>query len=95
MTTIIIVILAVLLAVSLFVNVNQIRKQEQQEDYVNDLESANTRYYTFFQQLKTKVNESNSRIRQVDKIGSFEADDETGFIFKDLQDILEDLNKGF
>jgi len=95
MTTTIIIILSVLLVASIFVNINQIRKQEQQEDYIEDLENSNTEYYTFHQQLKTKVGEINSRMRSVDRLGSFEADDETGFIFTELKDILEDLNRGF
>ena len=90
-----IIILSVVLAVSIYVNINQIRNNERQEDYINDLENSNTVQYNFNQQFKTRIGETNSRIRQVDKIGSFESDDETGFIFKELQEILEDLNRGF
>jgi len=90
-----IIILSVVLAVSIYVNINQIRNNERQEDYINDLENSNTEQYNFIQQFKTRIGETNSRIRQVDKIGSFESDDETGFIFKELQEILEDLNRGF
>jgi|TARA_Y100000310_G_scaffold143049_1_gene142458 hypothetical protein len=93
MTTII--ILSIVLGISVFLNINQLRKQEEQEDYINDLENSNTEHYNFFQQFKTRVGEVNSRIRQVDRIGSFEADDETGFIFKEIQDIIDELNKGF
>jgi len=90
-----IVILSIILAVSLLVNINQLRKQESQSDYIEDLEKSNTEQYTFVQRLKGRVGEINSRIRGVDRIGSFEADDETGFIFTELKEILEDLNRGF
>ena len=90
-----VIILSVLLAVSVFVNVNQLRKQEKQSDYIEDLENSNTEYYTFFQKLKTQVGESNSRLKQIDRLGSFETDDETGFAFRELKDIYDDLNKGF
>ena len=90
-----IVVLSLVLIVSLFVNINQLRKQESSADYVEELENSNTEYYTFFSTLKTRIGESNSKLRQIDRLGSFEADDETGFIFKELQDILDDLNKGF
>tara|TARA_R110002051_G_scaffold286330_2_gene348868 strand:+ start:102 stop:386 length:285 start_codon:yes stop_codon:yes gene_type:complete len=90
-----IIILSVVLAGSIYVNINQMRNNEQQEDYIDDLENSNTEHYNFFQQFKTRVGEINSRIRQVDRIGSFEADDETGFIFKEIQDILDELNRGF
>ena len=82
-----------MLAISVFVNINQLRKQEKQSDYIEDLENSNTEYYTFFQKLKTQVGESNSRLKQVDRLGSFEADDETGFAFRELKDIYDDLNK--
>ena len=90
-----IVILSVLLTVSIAVNINQLRKQESQSDYIEELENSNTEYYTFFQRLKTQIGESNSKLKQIDRLGSFEADDETGFAFKELKDIYDDLNRGF
>ena len=93
MTTII--ILSVALAISVFVNFNQLRKQEAQADYIEDLEASNTNFYSFFNTMKTKMGESYSRLKQVDRIGSFEADDETGFVFQELQDIIEQLNRDF
>ena len=90
-----IIILSVVLAISLFVNINQLRKQEAQSEYIDELENSNTEYYTFFQKLKTQIGESNSKLKQIDRLGSFEADDETGFAFKELKDIYDDLNKGF
>ena len=77
------------------VNINQLRKQESQSDYIEDLENSNTEYYNFFQKLKTQIGESNSKLKQIDRIGSFESDDETGFAFKELKDIYDDLNRGF
>ena len=92
---IIIISLSVVLSISLFVNINQLRKQESQSDYINELETSNTEYYTFFQRLKTQIGESNSKLKQIDRLGSFESDDETGVAFQELKDIYEDLNKGF
>ena len=90
-----IIILSVLLLTSIFVNINQLRKQESQSEYIEELENSNTEYYTFFQKLKSQIGEGNSRLKQVDRLGSFEADDETGFAFKELKDIYDDLNRGF
>ena len=90
-----IIILSVLLTASVAVNINQLRKQESQSDYIDELENSNTEYYTFFQKLKTQIGESNSKLKQIDRLGSFEADDETGFAFKELRDIYDDLNRGF
>ena len=47
-----IIILSVGLLISIYVNINQMRKQESQEDYITDLETSNTEYYNFFQSLK-------------------------------------------
>ncbi len=90
-----IVILSVAVLISIFVNINQLRKQENLSDYIEELEKSNTEYYTFFSTLKTRIGESNSKLRQIDRVGSFQADDETGFIFKELQNIMDELNKGF
>ena len=90
-----IVILSIVLAISLFVNLNQLRKQEAVSEYIDELESSNTEYFTFFSSLKTRVGESNSKLKQLDRLGSFEADDETGFIFEEMKDIFDSLNKGF
>ena len=80
-----IIILSILLTVSVFVNINQLRKQESQSDYIEELENSNTEYYTFFQRLKTQIGESNSKLKQIDRLGSFGSDDETGFAFKELR----------
>ena len=89
-----IIILAVILTLSIYVNINQLRKQEEQTDYIDDLESSNTNYYTFFQQLKTKVNSANSEIRNADRLGAFEASDEVGTSFQLIKDVMDDLNRG-
>jgi len=90
-----IIILSVLLFISILINFNQMRKQEALESYIEELENSNTEYYQFFTALKSRMNESNSKLKQIDRLGSFESDDETGFIFAELRDIIENLNKGF
>tara|TARA_A100001515_G_scaffold131565_1_gene119439 strand:+ start:581 stop:862 length:282 start_codon:yes stop_codon:yes gene_type:complete len=90
-----IVILSAILFVSLLINFNQMRKQEALESYIEELENSNTDYYQFFTTLKSRMNESNSKLKQIDRLGSFEADDETGFIFTELRDMIDELNKGF
>ena len=89
-----IAVLSVILLVSLLVNVNQLRKQEAQADYIEDLETSNTDYYNFIQSLKTKVTEANSEIRNADRLGAFESSDEVGTSFKIIREVMEDLNRG-
>ena len=88
-----IIILAVFLLASIFVNINQLRKQESQSEYIEELENSNTEYYTFFQKLKSQISESNSKLKQIDRLGSFESDDEIGFFFKEVKEIQEVLNE--
>jgi peptidoglycan hydrolase CwlO-like protein len=90
-----IIILSILLLTSVFVNINQLRKQEAQSDYIEDLENSNTEYYNFFEQLKTKVGQANSQIRNADRMGAFESSDEVGTSFKIIKEVIDDLNKGF
>ena len=88
-----IIILSVILGISLFVNVNQLKKQEAQSEYIEDLENSNTNYYTHFDQLKTKLTQANSEIRNIDRLGAFESSDEVGSAFRVIKEVLEDLNK--
>tara|TARA_R100001594_G_C4037089_1_gene262446 strand:+ start:767 stop:1054 length:288 start_codon:yes stop_codon:yes gene_type:complete len=89
-----IIILSIVLAVSVFVNINQLRKQEEQSDYITDLENSNTEYYTFVEQLKTKINQANSEIRNADRLGAFQSSDEVGTSFNIIKEVMDDLNRG-
>ena len=95
MLEIVLSITLVLLIISGYVNYNLNKKLEEAEDYIEDLEKSNIDYYTWFNNFKTKIGNSQSKIKQVDRLGSFEADDETGFVFKTLKDVINDLNKEF
>ena len=90
-----IVTISVLLVVSIIVNVIQLRRQERLEEYIQELEDSNVNFYDFFKTLKTRMSEANSRIRGIDRLGPFQADDEIGFIFKEIQDLVEELNRSF
>ena len=89
-----IIILSVLLLISAFVNINQLRKQEDQSDYIADLEKSNIAYYDFLEKLKTKINSANSEIRNADRMGAFESSDEVGTSFKIIKEVMDDLNRG-
>ncbi len=89
-----IIILSVLLLASAFVNINQLKKQEDQSDYIADLEKSNIEYYEFFEKLKTKINSANSEIRNADRLGAFESSDEVGTSFKLIREVMDDLNRG-
>ena len=89
------IVISAAFVISFLINLNQMRKQEQLEDYINDLEESNLKYYELFGSLRSRLGDSYSRMKAIDRLGSFEADDETGFIFTELRDIIDELNKGF
>tara|TARA_R110001592_G_scaffold45253_5_gene144815 strand:+ start:32 stop:319 length:288 start_codon:yes stop_codon:yes gene_type:complete len=89
-----IIVLSVILTISLFVNINQLRKQEELTNYIEELEKSNLDYYNFFDRLKTKINQANSEIRNADRMGAFEASDEVGTSFKIIKEVMDDLNRG-
>ena len=89
---VIIIIVSIAFVISFLINLNQMRKQEQLEDYINDLEESNLKYYELFGSLRSRLGDSYSRMKAIDRLGSFEADDETGYIFKELKDIIKQLH---
>ena len=64
--------------VSLYVNWNLMRKTELLETWVED----------FTQTIET----INRELKEIDAKGSFESDDETGAIFKQIQDTIKQLD---
>lgn len=86
--------LSVLLTISCLVNINQLRKQEGSADYIEELENSNILHYNFVEQLKTKINQANSEIRNADRLGAFESSDEVGASFNIIKEVIDDLNRG-
>jgi uncharacterized membrane protein len=65
---------------------NLMIKYETLEDEV--LESD-----TFIETIITPIQKAYLRMKAIDRIGSFESDDETGFIFEEIKSTMELLNK--
>ena len=95
MTITLVSLLVVVLSVATYIVRNLLKKMETLEDNIDELVKNITDYDAFYEDLKRRVNESNSRLKQIDRLGSFEADDETGVIFKELKDIVNELNERF
>jgi len=81
-----IIILSITTIVFLYTTINLLRKNEAHEDVVVEQEEL-------ISEIAKKVDESMARMKDIDKLGSFEADDETGYIFKNLYEVIEDLEK--
>ena len=72
------IILGVLLIVESYIVWNLMRKTEMLETWIED-----------FNDMIISVNDE---LKVIDSMGSFEADDETGTIFKQIQETVNQLN---
>lgn len=65
---------------------NLLRKNEAQEDVVEEQE-------TTISEIASRIDSSMARMKEIDRLGSFEADDETGFVFKQMYEIISQLEE--
>lgn len=79
------IILFCIIAVLVILYYKQDKTVKAQIDYIDRLESN---YNTLRNRAQTTVND----MREIDSNGNFEAEDEVGFIFKNLVEIVEKLD---
>ena len=81
-----IIILSVLTLVLGYTTYNLLRKNEALEDVILEQEEL-------ISDITERIDSSMSRMKEIDRIGSFEADDETGFVFKNMYEIISELEQ--
>ena len=86
-----IIVISILLLVSIYVNINLTKKYEDLEILAENSVETLLENEKFLTELKNRVLSQQSYLRQLDRIGSFEADDETGYFFKEMKDIVSDI----
>ena len=86
MELVFIVILSVLTLVLGYTTINLLRKNEAIEEVVEEQE-------VLISEIAAKIDESMFKMKEIDRIGSFEADDETGTIFKNIYEIISELEE--
>jgi uncharacterized protein HemX len=86
-----IIVLTICLGISIFVNVNLTRKFEQLDEMAQESVDTLLENEKFLTELRNRIRSQQSYLRQLDRIGSFEADDETGYFFKEMKDIMNDI----
>lgn len=89
---IIVIVFAIGLALAAIVIRNLIKKVESFEEYKLELEQGIDNYFEIFLAIRNQIAKDLSEIRNIDRRGSFESDDEIGFTFKSLKSIFERLN---
>jgi hypothetical protein len=86
MTTVIISVLSILVVILGFTTYNLLRKNEKQEDIVAG-------YLTYLDNLSRTIEISDKKLKELDRGGVFEKDDEVGVIFQSIVKIQEILNE--
>lgn len=81
-----IIILSVLVIALGYTTYNLLRKFEKQEDILAS-------YLTYLDQLSRVIEVADKKLKQIDARGSFEADDEVGFFFKQIKGLQDILNE--
>ena len=81
-----IVLLSLLVVILGFTTYNLLKKNEAQEDILSS-------YMTYLNKISDIIDVSNKNLREIDSKGSFEADDEIGWFFKNIKMIQEVLNQ--
>jgi hypothetical protein len=79
-------ILATLVVILGFTTYNLLKKNEKQEDMVAS-------YLTYLDRLSRTIEISNKKLKELDRGGVFEKDDEVGVIFQSILKIQEILNE--
>lgn len=89
----IIIILLLTLVVSIYATLNLLKKNESYEDTIEELQKQVVELETFVQQFSDNLTAIDNQLKQIDTRGSFASDDETGFVFKTIQLIMNDFQK--
>ena len=82
---VIIAILSILVLVLGYTTFNLLRKNERAEDIVLG-------YLDYLDKISRVIEVADEKVKKIDIKGSFEADDEVGFFFKQIKQIQEILN---
>ena len=81
-----IILLSITTIVFGFTTINLLRKNEKYEDVVAEQE-------LLISDVAAKIDSSMARMKELDQLGSFEADDETGFVFKNMYEVISELEE--
>lgn len=79
-------ILSVLVVILGFTTFNLLKKNEKQEDIVSG-------YLIYLDRLSRTIEISDKKLKELDRSGAFQSDDEVGVIFKSILQIQEILNE--
>jgi hypothetical protein len=88
-----IIILSSFLIVTIAAIINLVHQLEAAEEALENSETSETYYRDIVDNIREQVLRTQVRMKETDIRGSFEADDEVGYTFKVLQEIIDELNE--
>ena len=87
------VILGLMVVILGYTTFNLLRKLEKQEDAINTQATILASYLSYLNKISDIIEFSDKKLKEVDRKGSFESDDEVGFFFKEIKQIQDTLNQ--
>ena len=82
------ILLVILLGFAGYAIINLLKQVEQ-------LEERDEQFTEWFLNFKKDIDRANTQLKNIDHKGSFQADDEIGFIFKEIKKVQKTLNGYF
>ena len=89
--TIILIIISISLIVSIYANINAYKKIEILENETERIGIIESNSVTLVENLLIAYIKVLSKLKRIDRLGSFESDDEVGFVFKTIKNTIEEL----
>lgn len=86
------IILGIMVVILGFTTFNLLKKNEKQEDIIANQEIILAGYMEYLSKISGIIELSDKKLKEVDRKGSFESDDEVGFFFQEIKQIQETLN---
>lgn len=85
------IIISVLLIFSIYGNINSYKKIEVLEKQIDRIEKIESNSVTLVENLLIAYIKVLAKLKRIDRLGSFESDDEVGFVFKTIKNTIEEL----
>jgi Tfp pilus assembly protein PilO len=87
------IILGLMVVILGYTTFNLLRKLEKQEDVINNQATILASYLSYLNKISDIIEFSDKKLKEVDRKGSFESDDEVGFFFQEIKQIQDTLNQ--
>ena len=86
------IILGITVVILGYTTFNLLRKNEKQEDILEQQNKILTSYQSYLNKLSDTIEVADKKLQEVDQKGSFKADDEIGFVFEQVKTVQTILN---